>query len=434
MNLGALEVQIFVSLALVLGSVFVALVCDFLKGNNEVLRERNIELRVRQEERERVQTARVPLVTRVARRAVRTATSPGTLAPETVKPSQPPQKEPVRTEVEQPAARTAWARPEELKEVDDLAKRIRSRLQSRADIAAPEPPAAEAPSAPRKQPEPEPAPIEVKAPDIPAQPKPVVPRPEAPRPEPSFATNKVTPINAALLDRSSAEEAIQLAEELARVASFTAGDLVEAGSEVEGALADVPTEEPAPETEAEPVAEPDEHVEMPAAEEAAKSPADPSETTPQQEKVSLPAGMLDQATFDELLQSRHAFRGTVVTVGVGGLENAPWEERPAAELIQSLLGEDDLGCRTREGEFTLVFPEEKGSEGQRRVQYISQRLWDHQIRSVSRSPIMFSWGATEASEETLAAAVASARERLDQTRRNRERAPHRIHQYRVVNR
>lgn len=53
MDLGALELQIFVSLVVVLGSAFVALVCDYLKGNNEQLRERNIELRVRTEERER---------------------------------------------------------------------------------------------------------------------------------------------------------------------------------------------------------------------------------------------------------------------------------------------------------------------------------------------------------------------------------------------
>lgn len=53
MDLGALELQIFVSLVVVLGSAFVALICDYLKGNNEQLRERNIELRVRTEERER---------------------------------------------------------------------------------------------------------------------------------------------------------------------------------------------------------------------------------------------------------------------------------------------------------------------------------------------------------------------------------------------
>ena len=53
MDLGELELQIFVSLVVVLGSAFVALVCDYLKGNNEQLRERNVELRVRTEEQER---------------------------------------------------------------------------------------------------------------------------------------------------------------------------------------------------------------------------------------------------------------------------------------------------------------------------------------------------------------------------------------------
>ena len=55
MDFGSLELQIFVSLVVVLGAAFVALVCDYLKGNNEQLREKNIEMRVRREELERRQ-------------------------------------------------------------------------------------------------------------------------------------------------------------------------------------------------------------------------------------------------------------------------------------------------------------------------------------------------------------------------------------------
>ena len=51
--MGAFELQIFVSLMVVLGAAFVALICDYLKGNNEQLRETNIELRVRNDEREK---------------------------------------------------------------------------------------------------------------------------------------------------------------------------------------------------------------------------------------------------------------------------------------------------------------------------------------------------------------------------------------------
>ena len=53
MELGQYQLQIFVSLVVILGAAFVALICDFLKGNNEQLRELNIELRVRREEEQR---------------------------------------------------------------------------------------------------------------------------------------------------------------------------------------------------------------------------------------------------------------------------------------------------------------------------------------------------------------------------------------------
>src|SRR5580658_8383428 len=53
MELGQYQLQIFVSLVVILGAAFVALICDFLKGNNEQLRELMIELKVRREEEQR---------------------------------------------------------------------------------------------------------------------------------------------------------------------------------------------------------------------------------------------------------------------------------------------------------------------------------------------------------------------------------------------
>src|SRR5579864_8398779 len=53
MELGQYQLQIFVSLVVILGAAFVALICDFLKGNNEQLRELTIELKVRREEEQR---------------------------------------------------------------------------------------------------------------------------------------------------------------------------------------------------------------------------------------------------------------------------------------------------------------------------------------------------------------------------------------------
>ena len=54
MGFGSLEIQIFVSLAVILGTALIALIVDYLKGNNENLREHNIELRVREQERVRM--------------------------------------------------------------------------------------------------------------------------------------------------------------------------------------------------------------------------------------------------------------------------------------------------------------------------------------------------------------------------------------------
>lgn len=53
MKLGAPDIQIFVGLAVVLAAAFVALLCDLLRSHSDRLLVRNVELRVRQEERER---------------------------------------------------------------------------------------------------------------------------------------------------------------------------------------------------------------------------------------------------------------------------------------------------------------------------------------------------------------------------------------------
>ncbi len=50
MDLSSIELPVFVSLTVILGTALVALLVDYLKGSNEQLREHNIELRVRREE------------------------------------------------------------------------------------------------------------------------------------------------------------------------------------------------------------------------------------------------------------------------------------------------------------------------------------------------------------------------------------------------
>lgn len=53
MELGHHQLQFFISLTVIVVAALIALVCDFLKRNNEQLRELTIELRVRREEEEK---------------------------------------------------------------------------------------------------------------------------------------------------------------------------------------------------------------------------------------------------------------------------------------------------------------------------------------------------------------------------------------------
>ncbi|MCP5118312.1 MAG: hypothetical protein GY953_46460, partial [bacterium] len=282
----------------------------------------------------------------------------------------------------------------------------------------------------------------------PPEPRESAPEPEVEAPKPAFSA-KVTPIDALTLERASTAEAHRLAEELARAAALASPEETVAPprqttpeavdlrrlfdrEETESPRtthSETPTPEPrqAPET-----AESAEDEKPESAVQVAPPPPPPA-SEPESSRLALPSGIVGHDTFQKLLESKQTFHGTVVAIGVSGLETVPWEENGTAELVKGLLKAEDLACRTSDTEFILTFPEQTGPAGQQRIQHVSQQLWDHQIRSVGRSPVMFCWGATEAKKDTLSAAVAGARDRLEQTRRNRERAPRQIHNYRVVN-
>ena len=151
--------------------------------------------------------------------------------------------------------------------------------------------------------------------------------------------------------------------------------------------------------------------------------------------MSLPTGIQSAAAFSDLLTRTKSFRGTVFAIGVGAPAGSTGakDRRSGAEtmdaatlsavtgLIETLLTPRDLASRASHGEFILVCPNESGSSGQKRIQQVSQQLWDFQIRSLGASSVTFSWGAVEARGDTIANAVGSARERMRQTMRNRQR-------------
>lgn len=156
------------------------------------------------------------------------------------------------------------------------------------------------------------------------------------------------------------------------------------------------------------------------------------EAEPEPGVLALPSGMNDRATLDFLKRDTALFTGLIVSIGIN--DYARLQEtsgRPAAEdlaksvsqLVKSLItapnGSEFFGCRASDDEFILVFANENGSVAQRRLNALSERLWDFQLRSLGNFSVMFSWGATEANSETFADAVEAASERMRETRHNR---------------
>lgn len=549
-----MEVQIFVSLALVLGALFVALLTDFLKGNNEALRERNIELVVRQEERERhASGATVHREQEVAApramfdRAVETELPPVDVAT--------PAKTGVETatagsglaDVEPPAA--SWATDGELAAVNAIAARIRESISTQAahakskresarveeddeipfyspavagkaqfepegelavESGEPASSVAEAAAAPAAEevamPEEEIVADagEALAPEIPKEEQ-AATQEETPEPAvgdsgdesvaddagaaeeetrrvsglPRFTIHtKVTPIDVMAAERAAASEAIRLARELEQLAEITAQPRV-GPSDVEESAYQSAAEELEPEaatpveeveaaktaesedfalsgsvldavdeTEVEPSA--DQEDDEPEAAETAAEEEDagdevvasehrtvlmPERTASEDEVpplVKIPSGFQEYSLLAEALESDGLFRGTIVAIAVSGAGRSPGEETldSVGEFVESLLTPADFACSYGQDEFLVILPEELGSQAQRRLQHISQRLWDYQIRSVSHQPAMFSWGAAEITGEPLRDAVEAARDRMLQTKRTRERATAEIHNYR----
>lgn len=355
MNLDSVELQIFVSLLLVLGALFVAFLCDFLKGNNEVLRERNIELTVRQQERERLARLSRPASREPQRRP----------APEPAPPPRPAKNQRAEPDRPAPASEQPAARL-----VEVIPRRLIAAKVTPIDVFPP----LEAGRVEEAEPAPAPAPEPV------AEPCPVI-----------------------------------VAAEPAPVA-----------------------EEPAAETAAAEGEAPAAPVEVAEAPPGAPEPPEPATAPPA--AVSIPPGMQDAAALERLLEQGEVFRGVVVAIGVTRGEQRP--ERPAHEagesangveaLIASLLGSRDAAFRAADNEFVLLLPEEAGAAAQRRLQHISEVLWDYQIRSMAHAWVLFSWGSVEVADwRPLAEAVAGARERMLQTKRNRERPPSEIHHYRA---
>jgi GGDEF domain-containing protein len=142
----------------------------------------------------------------------------------------------------------------------------------------------------------------------------------------------------------------------------------------------------------------------------------------------VPAGFHEPGALTQLIESAQPARGLVIAIGINDFENRTEHESAlgirtliasVSEHIRSMLRGGDFACPLSENEFVIICPGERDAAAHRRLSELAESLWDFQLRSVGSVSILFSWGAFEAKGEPIADAVASAIERLQETRRSR---------------
>jgi hypothetical protein len=151
-------------------------------------------------------------------------------------------------------------------------------------------------------------------------------------------------------------------------------------------------------------------------------PTSPASSAP----AKLHGRTLQQPEFEALLASKEPFTGLAVSIGINDSDSGKWHSQDfmhsVATFITGLLKDEDFCCRTAFDEFVLVCPGEESAQTNRRLNEISERLWDYQLRGIGVCSILFSWGGLQVKDRPLAEAVAPATDRMRETKRNRNSA------------
>ena len=149
---------------------------------------------------------------------------------------------------------------------------------------------------------------------------------------------------------------------------------------------------------------------------------------PVQADLIVPGGYHEAPALARLLEEDAPFNGLAIVISVLDYVRLMADQgKPAAEqlmgaisrLVMSLAREQDFACRIAEDEFVLLFARETGAAAKRRIQLVSERLWDFQLRSLGSVSVIFSWGAAESTKDAVVHAVEYAREQMLESRRNR---------------
>jgi hypothetical protein len=374
MELGQYQLQIFVGLVVVLAAAFVALICDFLKSNNEQLRELTIELKVRREEEQRHSQTMMPQTVPASAPALRerlrmeridAMAAPGSHA--TAEPAAVATVRPTGRERKRPPSADAMAAMARGAELAATPGKWTAALQREREFARTQEETTRIAPAPVAQPAPAAA---------------------ITKPVTLVARHSLTRDGAAKKDWGSL---------LARTAKST-------HRVTQGEVAPM-------QKDAGPVFAVRENSAM-AASTLANAPA---------EIAAVPAGFHDGYILSRLVQSRQPVSGLVVSIGVNTPRDADGSmPEPIRKLVESLIGPGDFACQSSSEEFLLIYPNERGASAQRRLSKIAQQLWDFQLRSLGSVSILFSWGGLEVSSESIDEAIASANERMHETRRGRK--------------
>jgi hypothetical protein len=138
----------------------------------------------------------------------------------------------------------------------------------------------------------------------------------------------------------------------------------------------------------------------------------------------VPSGMFNQWPLEVLLHITKPFTGLVVLIDLVATHRRPSHNDGLLQLVTacvaSLLGPNDFGCRTSEDEFVMVCPGLVGPQAQRRLNQISEQLWEFQQRGHGAASVLFSWGGIGASEKPLSEALVAAVHRMNRINRNRK--------------
>ncbi len=158
---------------------------------------------------------------------------------------------------------------------------------------------------------------------------------------------------------------------------------------------------------------------------SAASPVEPAPHLIREEPapaLSQPGGMIQQPVLEKWIESEQRFTGLVVSIGINDGDSGMWHSRglmqSVGNYIAGLLKAKDYCCRTSYDEFLMVCPGEQGAQSQRRLNHVSERLWDYQLRGMGACSILFSWGGVQVQDQPLAEAIASATQRMRETKRS----------------